>query len=206
MPSTQDQSYTQSLIRKQTAWWKRLFDVQAPYRWNLLRLRPGYTLEIGCGIGRNLLHLGGHAIGVDHNVDSVAYARSRGLDALTQEEFNLRSIENPMLFDSLLLSHVLEHMTRIAAVELIRTYLAHLKTAGRLIMITPQESGHTSDRSHVEFMDFTALRAIQADLGFQVTTQYSFPFPRPVGLVFRYNEFISVGRRALEGLIPPSAP
>jgi hypothetical protein len=35
---TADESYTKRLQREEGRWWKRLVDVQAPYRWNLRRL------------------------------------------------------------------------------------------------------------------------------------------------------------------------
>ena len=75
---TRDREYTERLIRLQRAPWKRWLDVQAPYRWNLRRLAPGFTLEVGCGIGRNLEHLRGEGVGLDHNPYSVAAARQAG--------------------------------------------------------------------------------------------------------------------------------
>ena len=78
-PSTRDDSYTSRLLAGERAWWRRLFDVQAPYRWNLRRLELGFTLDVGCGIGRNLLHFEGRGVGIDHNPASVDVARSRGL-------------------------------------------------------------------------------------------------------------------------------
>jgi hypothetical protein len=62
-----EQEYTDLLLRLQTKRWKRLLHVQAPWGWNLRRLNPGFTLEIGCGIGRNLLQLGGTGVGTDTN-------------------------------------------------------------------------------------------------------------------------------------------
>jgi SAM-dependent methyltransferase len=64
---TQDREYADRLIRLQTARWKRPLHVQAPYGWNLRRIQPGLVLEIGCGIGRNLMHLHGNALGLDHD-------------------------------------------------------------------------------------------------------------------------------------------
>src|SRR5215468_2590796 len=85
---TEDRRYAARLIHQQEAiLWKRWLDVQAPYRWNLRRLSPGFTLDIGCGIGRNLLHLAGDGVGIDHNAHSVEIARSRGLAAFTPGEF-----------------------------------------------------------------------------------------------------------------------
>src|SRR4051794_27828148 len=77
--STEDAAYAYRLARLETVWWKRWLDVQRPYRWNLRRLEPGFTLDIGCGLGRNLSHLGGDGVGIDHNEESVATARARGL-------------------------------------------------------------------------------------------------------------------------------
>ena len=33
---------------------RRMLPTQAPYRWNLRRLRLGRVLDVGCGVGRNL--------------------------------------------------------------------------------------------------------------------------------------------------------
>ena len=78
---TAGRDYAERLQRLEGARWKKLLDVQRPYRWNLQRLELGRVLDIGCGIGRNLLNLGDDSVGVDHNVDSVAAARARGLTA-----------------------------------------------------------------------------------------------------------------------------
>lgn len=194
--STLDKAYTERLIRKQTAWWKRLIDVQAPYRWNLRRIKPGFTLEIGCGIGRNLLHLNAHGVGIDHSSHSVKIARQRGCQAFTPEEFSSSSYSRPASFDSLLLAHVAEHMKASEVTSLLRTYLHYLKPSGKIIVITPQERGFASDATHVEFVDWEKIRTILAPLEFTPVTEYSFPFPRFVGKYFLYNEFISIGKHS----------
>ncbi len=192
---TRGPEYATSLVRTQTAPWKRALHVQAIYGWNLRRLAPGRTLEIGCGIGRNLIHLVGHSIGIDHNPQAVAYARARGLPAFTPSEFHGSGFDGGGAFDSLLLAHVAEHMRRDEAVALIRSYLPVLRTGGSLILITPQEAGFRADASHVEFLDFVALAGMSKELNLQLTRQYSFPFPRPAGHLFRYNEFVSLSRK-----------
>src|ERR1051326_466861 len=103
---TQDARYTQRLLEQGSRRWKRILDVQAPYRWNLRRLHLGSTLDIGCGIGRTLLHLGRGAVGLDHNPHSVAVAVSRGLTAFTPEEFQRSPFCRDGAFDSLLVAHV----------------------------------------------------------------------------------------------------
>jgi len=192
---TKDAEYTRRLVREQGARWKRFLDVQAPYRWNLRRLRPGFTLEVGCGVGRNLSHLRGAGVGVDHNPHSVEACRRAGFIAFTPEEFRRSHHHAAGRFDSMLLSHVAEHMTFAEFVQLLREHVPLLKPEGRIIVMTPQEAGFRSDPTHVEFFDLAKIRAAVAQAGFLPVREYSFPFPRAVGRIFHYNEFISVSRR-----------
>ncbi len=190
---TVDDAYTERLVRKQEAGWKRLFNVQAPYRWNLCRLRPGFVLDIGCGIGRNLLHVDGRGIGVDHNPHSVATARKRGLRAYTPEQFRQSEYAVMGSFDSLLLSHVAEHLEPQEVVVLLAEYLPLLKENGRIIVMTPQEAGYRSDATHKQFVDFFVLEQILSKVGAVSCQAHSFPFPRWLGHFFKYNEFVVVG-------------
>lgn len=75
------------------------------------------------------------------------------------------------------------------------TYLAYLEPRARVAFITPQEAACKSDASHVAFADFDALEELAKDLGLSVIRRYSFPFPRPVGKLFKYNEFVVVALR-----------
>ena len=194
--STSSEAYAQRLVRLQSARWKRWLDVQAVYRWNLRRLQPGFTLEIGCGIGRNLEHLRGQSVGVDTNEYCVRTATERGLIAFTPEEFAEASDYNrPARFDSLLLAHVAEHMTEDQAAALLEHYLPLLRPGGRVIAITPQEAGFRSDATHVQLMDFARLRRIAIRLGLEPERSFSVPFPRQVGHWFKYNEFVVVSRK-----------
>ena len=189
-------AYAARLQRLQTPPWKRIVDVQAPYRFNLRRLRPGRMLEIGCGIGRNLAHVREPSVGVDPNAACVAEARARGLDARSPEDFLASPDARDAAFDSLLLAHVLEHLPAGEAHGLIAPYLRFLRPGGLLILITPQEAGYASDATHLTFLDLQALRAIAEGLGLKVERSYSFPFPRIAGRLFRYNEFVLTARKA----------
>jgi 2-polyprenyl-3-methyl-5-hydroxy-6-metoxy-1,4-benzoquinol methylase len=192
VPSTADSEYTDRLRRLGGNRWKQVLDVQAPYRWNVRRLGLGRTLDIGCGLGRNLMHLDGHGVGVDHNPDSVAVARAHGLEAYTVDEFLHSDRAVPASFDSLLAAHVVEHMSEQDAVAMLRGYLVYLKPQGKLCLITPQEVGYRSDATHVRFVDFEALTRLSRALDLEVVRQFSFPFPRVVGKAFRYNEFVQL--------------
>ena len=200
VPSTAGDAYTARLLRLSTAHWKQRLDVQAPYRWNIRRLCPGQVLDVGCGIGRNLEHLGSRAIGVDHNKASVKEARARGLSAWTPDAFRSADIARYGHFDTLLLSHVLEHLMEAPADDLLRSYLPFLRPGGRVVLITPQERGWSTDDSHVRWVGEAELNATSRRLGLTVLRTFSFPFPRPIGRQFIYNEFVHISLRT-----PPDA-
>lgn len=189
-----DRAYARRLLRNESVWWKQLLDVQRPYRAHLRRLQLGRVLEIGCGIGRNLLHLGDSATGVDINPEAIAVARSRGGNAFTADDFRKSEDWKPGRFDSLLLAHVAEHMTGEEAAALLRDYLGLLRPGGMVVAITPQEAGFRSDPTHVQFMDFESVRRVFTEAGITCARQYSFPLPRLLGRLFKYNEFVSIGR------------
>lgn len=197
MASEQDGNpeYTQRLVELQTVWWKRILPVQAPYQWNLKRLHLGATIDLGCGIGRNLLSLGEGSVGIDYDTLSVEYARSRGLAAYTPAEFSGSVDDRPGRFDSLLLSHVAEHMTADELVDFVSPYLADVRPGGKVVLICPQERGFRSDPTHVEFVDFDALRRFAETVGVEPQRLYSFPFPRRAGTLFVYNEFVMVAHK-----------
>lgn len=198
--ATRGDDYAARLVRLQTAPWKRWLDVQAPFRWNLKRLQPGFVLDVGCGIGRNLLHFPTEGVGVDTNEQCVRVACARGLTAFTPEGLRASAEYNrPGRFDTILFAHVAEHMAEGQVVTLIREYEPLLRPGGQLILITPQEAGFRSDATHVEFMDFPKLANIIRRLGFAEERAFSFPFPRWAGRLFTYNEFVAVGRK------PPGA-
>jgi 2-polyprenyl-3-methyl-5-hydroxy-6-metoxy-1,4-benzoquinol methylase len=200
MTSTQDPQYTRHLAG-QTVWWKRLLDVQRPYRNHLRGLKPGRFLEVGCGIGRNLFNARGFAegLGIDHNAASVEAARARGLDAMSTEAFLASDRAVPGSFDTLLVSHVLEHLTPTEALALLRAHLSLVRPGGQVIVVTPQECGFASDPTHVHFFDFAECASLLTAAGITDLRQRSFPFPRWAGRWFTYNEFVTVGRVSRPG-------
>jgi 2-polyprenyl-3-methyl-5-hydroxy-6-metoxy-1,4-benzoquinol methylase len=163
--STEGPDYAQRLVHLETARWKRILDVQRPYRWNLRRLGLGRVLDVGCGIGRNLANLGPDSVGVDHNAHSVAYARSRGLTAYTTEQFLAGGPAAPGGFDTMLVAHVVEHMLIGEARELVATYLPLVRPGGSVLFVCPQERGYSTDATHVSFTDAEALADPAGSLG-----------------------------------------
>ncbi|MFB7171292.1 class I SAM-dependent methyltransferase [Streptomyces sp. NPDC056254] len=192
-PSTASSDYTRRLARLEQSGIKRLLPTQAPYRWNLRRLRLGRVLDIGCGLGRNLLNCGPGSVGVDHNPHSVRICRERGLTAYTPDGLAAAPDCGPASFDSLLAAHVLEHVEEETGAMLLEQYLPLVKPGGSIVMITPQEAGFHSDATHIRWVGFEELRGHAAKAGVAVRRTYSFPFPRRMGRVFPYNEFVLVG-------------
>ena len=199
MKDTSTREYSARLVQKQYKLWKKLFNVQLPYKWNLKRLELGYVLDIGCGIGRNLKNLCGKGVGVDYNKYAVDEARIRGFSAYTNREFRELFRSEEICFDSILVSHVIEHTGFDEGLNLLKEHLPYLKDGGKVVLITPQAKGYRTDPTHVEFIDFKKQKKMihMADLRMQ--KQYSFPFPVLVGNFFPYNEFISVGIKTDQG-------
>ncbi|WP_040159182.1 class I SAM-dependent methyltransferase [Nigerium massiliense] len=192
---TTDEEYTRRLIAISDKPWKKLLHVQAPYQWDLRRLKLGRCLEVGCGIGRNLVSLPG-GVGVDHNEYSVAECRRRGFEAYTVEEFFGRvDLTRPGSYDSLLASHLVEHVPRADLDDILGMYTPLVKKGGRFVFITPQEKGHASDPTHLGFTDFDVLADVALAHGAVPIRQYSYPFPRWAGTLFVYNEFHLVARK-----------
>lgn len=195
-PDTRSPEYADRLRDLSGARWKQVVDVQRPYRWNLHRQGLGRTLDVGCGIGRNLVNLSRDSVGVDHNAESVAECRERGLKAYTSEEWETApGVAVPESFDGMLIAHVLEHIQPEHWEGLVTAYLPYLKPGGKVMMICPQEKGYTTDSTHVHFTDGVQMADLARRVGLEVEKNYSFPFPRIAGRLFPYNEFCVVARK-----------
>jgi SAM-dependent methyltransferase len=186
--------YVARLVALQDKRWKQVLRVQRPYQRNILRHCTGPTLDVGCGIGRNLKVLPQGSVGVDTNRFAVAEAQRRGMTAVVADEFQSDPAQSQGEFSAVLFSHVLEHVSRDDAVGLVSDYRRFVRPGGVVVVVCPQEVGYASDETHTDFVDFEAAEAILNSAGVEVRRQYSFPFPRPLGRWFIYNEFITVGR------------
>lgn len=193
--ATDSPSYTERLVKLENVWWKKLLPVQAPYKAHLRSLKLGFVLDIGCGLGRNLVHLRGSGVGVDHNAQSIDTARAAGIEAYLADDFLASKWSKGAQFDSLLLSHILEHMEVTSASDLVKSYLPYLRLKGRIVMLCPQTAGYASDPTHVTYFDSARLINLANSLGLLIDHSYSFPFPQWVGKYFKYNEFVVIARK-----------
>jgi SAM-dependent methyltransferase len=195
MRDTSGEDYARRLQAKQEVRWKKLLNVQAPYQWNLRRQQLGRTLDVGCGIGRNLETLDPGSVGVDHNAAAVEVARGRGVTALTVTEWAASDLRQPEAFDGILVAHVIEHMDEQAGRDLMADYVPYLRPGGKVFFICPQERGYASDPTHVRWTTGDDLAQLSRDVGLVPEPWFSFPFPRWAGKPFIYNEFCLVATK-----------
>ncbi|MCA9301634.1 methyltransferase domain-containing protein [Candidatus Saccharibacteria bacterium] len=186
--------YADRLNTLSGAKWKQILDVQRPYRWNLSRLNLGRTLDVGCGIGRNLGNLSKDSVGVDHNPYSIKKAKELGYNAVTTKEFTKnKKLYSKESFDSMLLAHVLEHLSTEDGKQIIKEYLPYVKD--KVVIICPQEKGFTTDETHINFLTHNDIEGMLESCGLMVTKSYSFPFFKSVGKIFAYNETVVVAEK-----------
>ncbi len=188
MAGTETSDYAELLTELQGARWKRY--APNPYRWFLRRRHLGFTLDVGCGIGRMLGYIDGDGVGVEHNPTSVQVCHQRGLRAFLPDDFLASEYAVPGRFDALLSAHVIEHLTPQEATDLLATYLPYVRAGGRVLLITPQERGFATMPTHISFTDTAALAGLCTAAGLLVRQERSFPLPRAAGRWFTYNEFV----------------
>lgn len=189
------EEYTRRLEDTDSSWWKKALDVQAPYRRHIRRIVEPPVLDVGCGIGRNLLHLDGNGVGVDTNESSIEVARRRGLVAHSAAEFPTTDEAVHGEYGTLLFAHVLEHMDLEAASTLVGEYRPYLADDGLVVVIVPQEAGFASDPTHIAFVESDEIERVARQNELEIEKLYSFPLPRWAGRVFRHNETVALMRK-----------
>ena len=190
-PNTNTRAYADYLIGRQGG--LRAKFLQMPYRVHLRNLKTGRTLDVGCGAGRLLKALSADSMGVDHNPLLVQACLDWGMQAMTTEQWAKKQAEFKGAFDSIIFSHVAEHMTAAEFEAMLRSFVFALRPKGRAVLICPQEAGYATDPTHVEYMDGPKLSEILRRAGFEPLQSYSFPFPSVVGKFFKQNETVVIG-------------
>lgn len=190
---TNNEEYAARLIDLQSATWKEMLRFLDPYGWQIKAICKANTLEVGSGIGRNLRSLKGRSLGVDHNATSVEFANAKGFKSLTTEDFFTEYKDRGQIFDTLLLSHVLEHISLEIQNEIFSQYIPYLKPHARIVLICPQEVGFASDSTHIRWVNEPMLLAALTSLGCSKVKIFSFPFTRRFGTRFIYNQFVAIG-------------
>ncbi len=191
--STDNNQYAERLVSLQTAWWKETFFFLNPYLVSVRLVTKGKVLEVGSGIGRNLRVLRRGSLGVDHNIFAVEFAKNRGLNSLSVIDFFKEPKRAQRDFDTLLLSHVLEHVDYETQEKIFYQYIPHLKSDAKIVLICPQEAGFNSDPTHIRWIDENTLKKVLESLECEKIKINSFPLPRWAGKRFTYNQTVATG-------------
>lgn len=164
------------------------------------------VLDLGCGNGALGAHLkrraGREVVGVTFSEEEAREARAR-LDEVVVCDLEGFDAAGLGLFDCVVCSHVLEHLTRPE--ELLRRLRGSLTEDGVLVVALPNvlhwrqrfeflrgrfeyADGGLMDRTHYRFYDWRTARALLADCGYAETSGEAdggFPLSRFVPLLGR---------------------
>lgn len=98
--------------------------------------KDGSVLDVGCGYGQYLRPLSKqfpNIVGVEINDHIREVLKKEKLNILSPQEF--QKVDNK--FDTILMSHIIEHFYPDELIEMMDSYLNHLKRGGHLIIATP---------------------------------------------------------------------
>lgn len=172
-----DQNYTdyqtnRSLLRK---WVRRAYLRSAASQ------LAGPTLDFGCGVGELLERLPRGSRGLEYNLSTVEFCRRKGLpvDAYDgfADDWALTALPAGSRFESMVVSHVLEHLQEPAQVLRRLLLASHKLGVHRVLAIVPGRAGFRIDATHHTFVDRALLTdaAIVQDTGFSVHRVRYFP-------------------------------
>jgi hypothetical protein len=155
----------------------------------------GPTLDFGCGVGELLATLPDGSMGIEYNRATVEHCVSNGLDVAWYDgyadDWALMAVDSTRRFESMVVSHVLEHLD--APMEVLGKLLASAARLGiqRALVIVPGSAGFRIDQTHRTFVDHGMLEKAAAPglAGFRVQSSRYFPLnARVVGDWFPHHE------------------
>lgn len=154
----------------------------------------GPTLDFGCGVGELLERLPAGSKGLEYNRATVEHCRARGLDVEWYDgyadDWKLSALSGQR-YESMVISHVLEHFDGPAAI--LSRLLAAARELGvrRVLAIVPGRAGYRIDDTHRTFVDRAMLAdpALTAGSGFALHRTRYFPGNlRKIGDWFPHHE------------------
>jgi SAM-dependent methyltransferase len=148
-----DQSYAAEQLRRSRHPLRRL--IKKFYLDRVLREVRGPTIDFGCGAGQLLARLPPGSVGLEINPHLVRALQDEGVNArlydAMSDDFSLSSLE-PNFYQSLVISHVLEHFPDSASV-MRKIWRACARLGVRTIVaVVPGAKGYASDHTHRTFV------------------------------------------------------
>lgn len=135
-------------------------------------------VDLACGAGEFLALLKAegytNASGIDLSEAQLAHARRMGLTNVARENLVDHLKANEGGADLLVLSHVVEHMTKSELLSCMRLVRAALKPGGRLLLLTPNAASPlgfiyaVSDITHELLLSATSLSQVTDVAGLKV--------------------------------------
>ncbi len=175
--------------------------VRKAYLRKAASLVQGATLDFGCGVGELLRLLPPGSHGVEYNLDTVAHCRNAGLPVSFydgfQDDWGLDGLAD-FRFDSMILSHVLEHLDSPMRVLSRLSHASARLGVEHIVVIVPGAAGYAIDATHKTFVDEAMLRdeGVLDQAGLRVSRLGYFPGNlRPLGNWFPHHELQVVFER-----------
>ena len=154
----------------------------------------GPTLDFGCGVGELLARLPEGSKGLEYNHVSVDFCRQKGLDVEWYDgyadDWRLSVLPEGSCFQSMVISHVLEHLEEPMSVLRALLQWAESASVRRVLIIVPGRVGYDSDATHRTYIDWSMLRNFLAtERRWTVAQRGYFPINMErMGDLFRYSE------------------
>lgn len=171
-----DDRYTQYQSRR--SWLRKV--IRILYLRKAAAELRGPTLDFGCGVGELLERLPEGSKGVEYNQASVEYCRRRALAVEWYDGYadgwSLRALPVEWRFQSMVISHVLEHLDEPMGV--LRALLKSAEGRGvtRTLVIVPGKAGFRIDATHRTFVGLAMLQAAGLEaIGWHIVTSRYFP-------------------------------
>ncbi len=186
-----EQRYTEYQLKKRS----RMRQVVREIYLNVtLRLLKGRTIDFGCGTGELLRKLPPGSLGLEINQTTIEYCKKEGLNVRyydpLEDKYMLSGFV-PGEFESLVLSHVLEHIKNPAQILLSLLNAARRLDIKRVVVIVPGKKGFTSDPTHRTYIGpgFFEKNKLKNVEGFGITMQRYFPINLSlIGILFTHHE------------------
>lgn len=160
------------------------------------RFVQGPAVDLGCGVGELLAKLPDGSMGLEINRSTIDHCVANGLDVSyydgTVDDWGLGPVrEREAGFDTLILSHVLEHLDDPASV--LHKLLVSAGGLGmrQVLVVVPGRAGYASDDTHRTFVDRPYLERPEIVDGtdFRLGSTSFFPGNvRAIGDRFAYHE------------------